>query len=465
MMIAARKKYLPGINGFTLVEVCMVTIISGLIFVAMYDLYAHYSQQQDKALTKVNIQTVVSEIGDFYNSNNRYPCPSDRTLPYNDPNFGQEVVAPTSNAVTGGTDCDVSAVGLTPGNCYSKIAGITPAGTNGVGGVCMFLCSHGAPPNACGDKTGSANNAILIGGIPINAIRPAIVGQDTARSTNIIYDAWGSQLDYVVTYQLTRSSFPPGAPGTYKFDRGAITVHDENGNDTAATLNNAHYGIISHGRDRIGGYTKYGQMASICGSHVPQSYANPFPAGPGGDDQNCSNTATFIQGIRNDSKTALHYDDFTQFVVITSGGLWQQFSAPDMRNVNLGTVNVGTDGLVSPPPANVVLNVGDPANAGNGILQADNSTNAGAAGIKAAQICDKDTVTGCFPIKAIVAPLASPVITCPPAGQPTLTVMQGISNGLADCVAPSFTAPLPNQACSLGHWLVGITSDGHIICN
>jgi type II secretory pathway pseudopilin PulG len=408
--------------GFTLVEVCIVIIISGLLFVSLFELYSRYMQQRSADITYENQQKVAVEISTFRSKKQRYPCPSDRTLAVNDPNFGKEI-DPTANL-----SCNVASIGLTPGNCYSAGSGITPAGTNGVGGVCMFLNGVG--------------NAVLIGGVPIAALR-AVNGQSNSRE--IAFDGWGSQFDYVVTYQLTSKA-------TYRYDRGGITVHDENGNNTAGIVDNGHYGIISHGKDQIGAFTRYGRMISICGTHVPQSYNT-------GDDQNCSNNSTFIQGIRNNTQTALHYDDLTYFVIVSSGGLWAQMpGSSDMSNVNPGMVNVGTDGIASPPPASVALNVDDPLGGTAGVVRAATNT-------KTNSLCAR-TGTDCFDIKAITnATGVGQKITCT-GGQ----VMTGITTDgagtHATCATPTFKTPatITAQTCLSGKWMMGIATDGTIIC-
>lgn len=425
-------------NGFTLIEVCIVTLISGLLFISLYELYTRYAKQAEVDTTWDHLQLSSNKIGDFFAAWRRYPCPADRTLKPGDLNWGKEI-DPTAFGTTGadGTGvCDLGPTGLNlipspiPGGwlgaCYTTGVGVVPnAGTNGVGGVCAFL-----------DQ--SLANVVVIGAVPIDTLTVG-AGHDSY-GTSIIYDGWGNQLDYVVTYRLTGT-------GTYRYDRGAITVHDENGRDTAGIVNNGHYGLISHGQDGIGAYTRNGQMFQVCGSHVPQSWNT-------GDDENCSNKPIFIAGIKNSSRTVFHYDDMVYFVNKSAGGLWAQLNgSSDMLNTNPGMVNVGTDGITQPPStANVALNVGDPLSANNGVLRAANNA-------KMAQVCKKDG-TNCFAVTNVVTTNCN-------AGE----VMYGFSNGSKTCAAPSFNMPAPNQTCCPavgtcdGHWMTGITSQGIITCN
>lgn len=438
-------------GGFTLIEVCIVTVISSLLFLSLFEIYSQYARYRARDDTWSHIQSAAQELNSFFGAQVRYPCPSDRTIKSTDPSYGKEV---DPNGVANyACNLGPTGLGLIPnpvpaawlGACYTTGVGVVPnAGTNGVGGVCAFRCSNAL----CGDKTGTENNIVVIGGFPLTSIREAVGVNSNGRS--IMLDGWYNQLDYVVTYKLTSS-------GTYRFDYGAITVHDENGLDTAGITNNAHYGLISHGKDGVGAYNANGQMFQVCGSHVPQTYNT-------GDDQNCSNNATFISGIKNESHTGLHYDDITYFVTQTSGGLWSQDTSSNLFNVNPGIVHVGTSNAA--PTANTALHVGDPTGGTNGIVHTD-----AASAAKAASICKKDG-TDCFNVKALTDP-AGTTITCA-SGE----VLVGIDStagvttphckkidGTAGSV--TFATPSPNQTCpsSPMQWIVGVASDGKIICN
>jgi len=283
--------------------------------------------------------------------------------------------------------------------------------------------------------------------VPMTTIKKDVGADSISKNAN--YDGWGNQIDYVVSYKLTDKF-------QYRYDRGGITVHDEHGFDTAGIVNNAHYGLISHGPDKVGSYTRNGQMFNICGSHVPQSYGT---AAAPGDDQNCANDATFIEGIRNDAHTTQHYDDVVYFVNSSSGGFWTQIpGVPDMYNINPGMVNVGT--AANAPTASVTLNVGAPVGSTANALHAQNYA-------KAKAVCMHDG-TNCFDISAITAPVNSEKIKCDTTqGQVMIGVYTdaaGVSH--ADCTPgkPSFAAPIPNQTCPGATWMVGVASDGKIIC-
>jgi type II secretory pathway pseudopilin PulG len=409
------KHSLPAMTGFTLVELCIVIIISGLIFSAIFDLYTRYLRQTATANTVANIQTSSNQIGFFFSNNLRYPYPSDRTVPINSPLYGLEI--------------DPAVVGLTVGNCYASgpPAVISPAGTNGVGGVCMIPSLRDADGDGQPDP-------VLIGGVPIRTILNNV---QTGVSTNVVFDGWGSKLDYAVSANLANVA-------TYNSTWGVITAHDEFGNNTAGINDDAHYAIISHGADRIGAYSTGGQMSSICLFGV---------AGAGLDNQNCSNNSTFIESIAHSAAGGLaHYDDYVYFVKSGSSGIWAyQPNSNNIYNLNIGNVGVGTAAPGS------TLDVEDPLGAGNGTLRAENNA-------KAAMICDK-TGANCFPVKGFTAAAGSETVKCP-ANQ----VMNGIAMNAGTlqatgCAPPAFPFPIPGpQTCPVGKWLHGYATNGTILC-
>jgi Tfp pilus assembly protein PilE len=449
-------------GGFTLIEVCIVTVISGLLFLSLFELYSQYSRTKARDDTWAHIQAASAEVSFFFNKQTRYPCPADRTLKSTDPNFGVEIGGNTATKKCDLLTAPYNIIPATPaarvgwlGSCYIPGVGVQAAGTNGVGGICAFPCWAGLPNpigDLCGDKTGAANNVVVIGGYPFTTIRQVNGADYNGRA--IMFDGWGNQLDYVVTYRLTSKS-------TYQFNYGAISVLDENGNDTAGITHNGHYGLISHGPDGIGAYNANGQMFEICGKHVPQNWGT-------GDDQNCMNQSMFIAGIRNDSHTAFHYDDIVYFTTKTSAGLWGQDGNNNLYNSNAGIVNVGT---TNPPVdttgnslPNVALNVGNDVTAGTGNVHVDSTSVA-----KAATIC-RTKGNDCFNIKALTDP-AGGTITCPAGMLVGIDSTAGVTTPHCVSMTGGVTFSKPPvgvvQKCQVGppmQWMVGVSSDGKIIC-
>lgn len=389
------KKHEPQKNdgGFTLIELAMVMIIMGLIAGPLIQYYALYYQNKMRQDTLDNIEADKAEISFFFNNTVRYPCPSDRALPITDPNFGREF------HVT----CDPTAVGLVaPNTCTAS------------GGICLVAGNRDLSNPPDGDMT-DANELIIIGGIPIASLRDTNLNQI---SNELAVDSWGNKLTYAVSHSLTTTA-------TYKFNEGQIKAVDEFGADTAGINNDAHYVLISHGKNGKGAFRATGTTIPFaCGSSL------------GIDDENCDNDGTFMSALgQYEGNTANYFDDYTYFMVNKSSSIWAFIpSTGHLYNLNSGNVGVNT---TAP---------GDKLDV-SGTLRANNN-------VKAAQICKK-TGGGCFPISAITGDTTD--MRCP-AGE----VMIGISLSHAQCQVPAFTVPV-NVDCS-PFWVHGVTSKGCVIC-
>ncbi len=257
---------------------------------AIFELYTRYLQQTAIDNTTANIQTSSNQISYFFGNNLRYPLPSDRSVPVGSPRYGLEITPAQLATLT----AKYVSLGKIKAACY--FSGANPpatettitGGTNGVGGVCMIPSLRDADGDGFGDP-------ILVGGIPIQSIKSSV---QSGVSTNVVYDGWGSDLDYAVSANLANAA-------TYKSTWGVITAHDEFGNNTAGITDDAHYAIISHGPDRIGSYTPGGQIFSICPFGTPNA---------GIDTQNCSNNSTYIEAISNSMVAGTnHFDDYVFF--------------------------------------------------------------------------------------------------------------------------------------------------------
>src|SRR6266849_6252237 len=201
---AERKTNMAGMRGFTLIELCIVVIISGLIFSALFQLYSGYVRQQKINVTKDNMVADNAAIGDFFGNWARYPCPADRALTSTDPNFGKEV----NNGV-----CTPSALGIPIGTC------------NASGGLCVAAAPAGRAPY------GDERDAVIIGTLPISSMTKV---SSSHISNDIAYDGWDRQYLYAVTVGLTDVV-------NFKFNNGTIKAVDENNLPTAGINQDAHY--------------------------------------------------------------------------------------------------------------------------------------------------------------------------------------------------------------------------------
>lgn len=199
-------------EGFTLIEIAIVTIISGIMFIPLFQMYQTYRSQQRIEVTIENIEISLSLVSSLLD---RYPCPADPELPPSDPNYGQE-------------QC-------TAGGGVKVVAGArTPAET------------------------------VLIGAVPIRAIKNNASG---LLSDDFALDAWGNKLLYAVTTSQTNGA-------TYSSDSGQIDAVNEFNSTTAPIVHsptagfdkNASFVILSHGPNGNGAYNSSGALVSACGT-------------------------------------------------------------------------------------------------------------------------------------------------------------------------------------------------------
>ena len=198
-------------QGFTLIEVAIVMLVSAMIFVPLLNMYLVYYKQQLIEKTRHNIDFSQSLISTF--SSSRYPCPADPALGPNDPNYGLESI-------------------------------------NGVG-ICIVT---GGIISVPGTRTPAQR--VLIGAIPIRTIRLASTNVLTM-SDSLSLDAWGNKLLYAVTASQTNGV-------TYSSDKGQIRALDENNQPTAGIVDDGHFVVLSHGANGNGAYNQYGSLISTC---------------------------------------------------------------------------------------------------------------------------------------------------------------------------------------------------------
>jgi type II secretory pathway pseudopilin PulG len=192
-------------GGFSLIELSIIMIIMGLLlipFIKTYDNYQTNKRIGDTTLSQANVN---SAIANFYALNRRYPCPADRSIPFNGVNHGLE-------------DC-TTLNGLGNDTCF-----------NG-GGLCRASSSNAAWP-------------VYIGAVPY-----VTLGIPAAQTV----DGWKRSFTYAVTGRMTDAL-------TFESNEGAVELIDEN--DTAISTiagGNALHGLVlSSGEDGLGGYNQQG---------------------------------------------------------------------------------------------------------------------------------------------------------------------------------------------------------------
>ncbi|MCI5060822.1 MAG: type II secretion system GspH family protein [Alphaproteobacteria bacterium] len=186
--MSQKQKQAEG--GFTLVELAVVLIISGIIiaFLSSTTLVALKNAKVRELRNKMEF--IQGELSSFLETHGRLPCPASLQAALDDSEFGVEALS----------DCTLD----------DAIPGLfRTSGTNG--------------------------KQIRIGAIPVRSLNLL---------DDYIYDPHKTRFLYAITEDLTKTD-------SYDFDGGAITINDKGGN---TITDNAHYVLISPGENRLGGY-------------------------------------------------------------------------------------------------------------------------------------------------------------------------------------------------------------------
>lgn len=277
-------------RGFTLVELSIVILITGLLFIPLVRQYSLYETDRKTKDTKIAVSFSGGMMDQYNTELDAYPCPADASLLPTDPNFGVE-------------QC-VALSALALDTC------------NASGGLCRV--SGARPINA-------TVRSVYIGSVPINTYRSEFPGAHF--SNEEVLDSWGQRVMYAVSADLTSTA-------TYKYYNGVIAAEDEWNNPTAGVNNDAHFTVYSVGRDKRGGFNDAGVQASPCAT-----------AGVSNDYENCDLDSTFVQakGLYMAVGTD-YYDDYVLFVRSLDSGIWTyDENNTDIRTNIDGNVGVGTD--------------------------------------------------------------------------------------------------------------------------
>ena len=408
---------LQDIRGFSLLELTMVMMISGLLLAVGAKFLEVYTINQKHIVTTENIDVTQSALREFYGLTGRYPCPADPTLQPNDANYGRQ-------------------------RCRTLV-------TND--------CTTGVPANISCTRNGSrdadsdgADDVIMIGVLPYKDIMETIEGTDYFKSNA---DAGGNMhFTYAVSEKMTRNIYNAANPASYYL--GAIRIVDENQVDVLDPPGPAHYALVSHGENQEGGYAQSGTRISPCLTGLqtdPNLDAPPTPglnaAGIAPEKENCDgNDAIFITSFRSIGISSDYYDDMIAYASMGLESHWEMSALSNedrIFNTNFGNVGVGED------DPNEKLHVA--------------STIAAQRSVAGRRYCndgpdndadgDDEGAQNCLNPNAIAGTGSS----CP-NGQ----VAFGIENNRLLC-RPLFLA-IPAVNCPPGQFLVGVSNIGNVRC-
>ncbi len=255
--------------GFSLLELAIVMVIAGLIIAPAMQIYHNYRIDKDWEETENNKALIVQEVGSFRTLFGRYPCPASITAVPGDIDYGLETAG-----------CHVLPP-LTPSY---------PADGTCANGVCAY--------NNGGKK-------IIVGAFPYKIT-------DLFESES--YDSKNSRFLYAVTANLTDST-------AFDITNGGVGIINKAGTSVIQPPNSAHFVIVSHGNNKIGGYTKSGILTSACAN------------GSAAEQENCDADGVFLSsGIDDD------FDDRIAFFSAAPYAEWQK-SIVDQNMIHLKNSN------------------------------------------------------------------------------------------------------------------------------
>lgn len=309
-------------KGFTLIEMAIVMMITGVLMGVGFQYLTLYSMQKKYTDTTESIRITQDALYEFYALNGRYPCPADPDLGEGDAAFGIE-------------QCREVAA---PRNCPASMP-----------------CSTSNSRDANGDGN---NDPVMVGAIPFRTLTEdfpdSVPIEETRFRSEHAFDAFGMKLTYGVSEHMTDPVLNT-TTSPANSNLGAIRVIDENAISVLDPEASAHYVVLSHGDNSEGAYTRQGPRSSDClvvvtlGDPPSAPPAGPSPANTPPEKENCDyNDAIFVKGIRSVADNNDYYDDIVFFKSTGLEPLWKRSlvgtASPNesyIYNTNLGNVGVG----------------------------------------------------------------------------------------------------------------------------
>ncbi|MCD8493844.1 MAG: type II secretion system GspH family protein [Alphaproteobacteria bacterium] len=233
MIIAPPSNHAPPAvkhNGFTLIEMAIVTIIAGILLVGAVQVYDRWVEQKKIDETHDKVAVINDAIQSYIQINSTLPCPARL-------------------------------------NALPDDAG----GTYGVQTDCTA-----PPPSGVTEASGRDGEPVRIGALP-------------TRSLNLpdeyAFDGWDNRFTFAVSAHMAET------PVLYRTGKGAIFMLDSSGSASTNTgyslttpEGTAMYVIVSHGPDGQGAYARAATAPStLC---IPASGADQ-------QSENCDNDAYF----------------------------------------------------------------------------------------------------------------------------------------------------------------------------
>ena len=291
-------------SGFTVLEMAIVLIISGLLLAGFLGIVNNNRQVQEFRNNEI-IARLQWGLAEHFRIFGYYPCPADPTLAEDHANYGEaqdcSALAPPSGVVVGAVPVNQLNIAV---NCVDPAANSLPDNLaetfhNHLNTAQQFVRFGAQVDNANAD--GTTNDSSVRNFSP-----------DSARcvSTNLIRDIYGSKITYAVTKSSTvLTAFAADGSliaGTLDPGGGLIQIVNEAGNQ--AIRSNPHFVLVSHGPDQKGAFLANGNASALT-----------CAAGSAAKDaENCNGDVVFrsmpYAGMETGTEAA-HYDDIVAFEV------------------------------------------------------------------------------------------------------------------------------------------------------
>lgn len=390
--------------GMSLLDVCVLIILVSLLLLPLINIMKIDRLIKETQQHNGNVEDLSIAISNYALENGALPLPADPTLPTTDVNVFKSI--PLSNIPV---DCTNSG----PGKKFNG-----SIDTNGV--LCRAKSSVDLNPS----------RQVYIGTLPVT---------DLGLPIDNGLDGHGNKFLYVVTKSLTN-------PATFNDNNGAISISNFSG---APVINNAHFVILSYGKNARGGFNKDGILTATSCPSTNNESLNYFACKSGGGQKAGHFSAPFsgasLEHTVNLGSSSSYFDDSLAYKKSVLGRLWtpadieyQFFTAG--RNVGLGYSN----NIPGRPPEAISIKAG----------------NFKSLTIKSAALCDP-TKSKCFKADDIATPKSSsPPVYC------------GSANALKEISHNSFSAKATCEAyskingfiSSCPHGAKEFLSDGSFSC-
>ena len=350
------------------------------VFGMMLATYIHLSklnaEKNNVAITTKSFASVMNKMSLYMAAEGHLPCPAARNLD------------PASNQYGAETNCaDVS---------------VTP---NASCAVTQPYC-----------VTQRDGQRIRIGIVPFKTLK---------LSKEDAMDAYGNFFLYAVTESQTST-------GSFKMeDGGKILLQKKNEAGTVTASRDAHFVLVSHGKDRRGAFSMFGRQDAACSTGQV-------------DSENCNNDATFVMAPYAPANTTAHYDDRVEANMLDWVYIWDSSFKSQVGSYSRGPlssfIGVGTE------DPKEKLHVGG----SNGNLRIEN----GALYVR--RLCNKGSSSLCFPATVLGGDInsgkANHGMKCPAD-----TVMIGISNNAPVC---GTLAVVTSHGCPTDSFYAGVHFSG-----